>query len=290
MKHLLNPGKYIIAVSGGIDSVALLHMFQGNKNLELIVAHFDHGIREDSAEDADFVRGLAALYELDYETERAELGSSASENTARMHRYMFLQKLKEKHLADAIVTAHHQDDRIETAAINMLRGTARRGLVSLRSYNGLQRPLLNMSKDEIRDYVVTHKLEYREDSTNASKQYLRNRVRARLHGVLTPKDRIQLINLLNTIETDNYEIDKLVSGYLNGQGARLRRRDFEDIDALVIYEIVAQWLRDHGAVFDKHTIVRLCNGARNLQNGAKIDVDKRFYCQLTRNEIVLTER
>lgn len=290
MKSLLAPGKYVIAVSGGVDSVVLLHMLRRDPELELIVAHFDHGIREDSTEDADFVQGLADLYNVQYESAQARLGPNASEEVARTHRYAFLEEIKSKHSAAAIVTAHHQDDRIETAAINILRGTMRRGLVSLRSHKGIQRPLLGVTKEEIRQYALKHGLEYCEDSTNASKKYLRNRVRGRLYASLTPADRKKITMLLDVIEVDNQEIDVLVKEILEGQGSHMQRSDFISMDATVLFEVVAQWLRNHNAVFDKNTIVRICNGARTLRNGAKIDIDKRLYCQLTRNEIIITRR
>ncbi len=290
VKHLLTPGIYVVAVSGGIDSVALLHMLQAETGTTLIVTHFDHGIRADSAEDADFVRALAESYNLQYVSKRVELGKSASENTARTHRYQFLRDIAETYQANAILTAHHLDDRIETAAINVLRGTMRRGIVSLQSTPQLQRPLLHMTKEQIREYVLLYKLEFREDSTNSSMDYLRNRVRARLYKKLTPEARTRLIELFETIEGDNSAIDELVSGYLTDKKERLLRSDFIEIDAPVLFEIIAEWLRRHSAVFDKNTIVRICNGARTLQNGAKIDIDKHHYCQLSRTEIILTER
>lgn len=290
MKQLLAPGKYIVAVSGGVDSVVLLDMLHKNAQLDLIVAHVDHGIRGDSSEDADFVAALANLRGLPYESTELSLGALASEDTARCYRYDFLHEVCAKHKAAAIVTAHHQDDRIETAAINTLRGTMRKGLVSLKSTDSIKRPLLDLTKDQIWRYAVEHKLEWREDSTNNTMDYLRNRVRGRLHGTLTSELREELVRLLDTIEADNTQIDQLVTTYLNNRGNVLLRSEFRDIDAPVLYEIVAAWLRAHNATFDKNTIVRICNGARNLRNGAKIDVDKQLYCRLTRNEIIITDR
>ncbi len=141
MKELLIPGKYIVAVSGGIDSVSLLHALTSDKSLHLIVAHFDHGIRDDSALDAKFVANLARELGLSFVTQRVKLGFEASEAVARKHRYKFLHRACIENNADAIVTAHHQDDVIETAIINTLRGTKRRGLISLKSTELIKRPL-----------------------------------------------------------------------------------------------------------------------------------------------------
>src|SRR5690606_41547248 len=110
------------AVSGGIDSVVLLDMLSHVPGLKLVVTHFDHGIRPDSAQDAVFVEELAAHYGLPFETKRVELGTKASEELARRHRYAFLRDVAARYNAK-IITAHHADDVIETVAINHIRGT-----------------------------------------------------------------------------------------------------------------------------------------------------------------------
>jgi tRNA(Ile)-lysidine synthetase-like protein len=171
---------YIVAVSGGVDSVALLHMLVNKviPNSKLIVAHFDHGIRSESAADARFVAELAAKYELSFETMREELGIKASEELARTRRYEFLRALAKKHHAK-IITAHHGDDVIETIAINLIRGTGWRGLAVLDSPD-IERPLLDTTKANLIAYAKQHKLEWREDVTNQDTKYLRNDLRQKL--------------------------------------------------------------------------------------------------------------
>jgi tRNA(Ile)-lysidine synthetase-like protein len=166
--------RYVVAVSGGVDSVALLHMLTTLTDLDLVVAHFDHGIRQDSASDADFVSFLAAKYDLPFFTKREELGINASEDLARTRRYEFLRHVARENNAK-LMTAHHADDAIETVAINLTRGTGWRGLAVLDS--DVVRPLVDITKQEILDYAKRHQLEWREDSTNASDAYLRNRLR-----------------------------------------------------------------------------------------------------------------
>ena len=165
---------YVVGVSGGVDSITLLHMLSKISGHKIVVAHFDHGIRTDSADDASFVSTLASGYGFDFETAREELGPSASEEKARDRRYAFLRTVAKKHNG-RIVTAHHGDDVVETIAINFTRGTGWRGLAVLDS--DVQRPLLHMSKADILEYARLHSLEWREDSTNASDAYLRNRIR-----------------------------------------------------------------------------------------------------------------
>ncbi len=167
--------KYIVAVSGGVDSMVLLDMMTREGNNELIVAHFDHGIRPDSHLDASFVKQTAQRYGLPFEMKREELGAHASEELARNRRYAFLRDLARKHDA-TIATAHHLDDLVETVAINLTRGTGWRGLAALDS--DVVRPLLDTEKAALITYALRNKIEWREDSTNQSDAYLRNRVRS----------------------------------------------------------------------------------------------------------------
>lgn|GEM_PF-3388797 len=210
----LPPGKYILAVSGGVDSVVLLDLLAQCQNLTLIVAHFDHGIRPDSAADARFVAATARRYGLPFVMARGELGPEASEATARKARYAFLEKARVAHGADALITAHHQDDVVETVIINLLRGTGWRGLVSLRDADRIRRPLLGVSKSEITAYAQQHRLEWHEDSTNRDARYLRNRVR---HEVLPMTDvifRQELLALVGRQGELRGEIESLIEELL----------------------------------------------------------------------------
>lgn len=173
--------KYLVAVSGGVDSVALLDMLAKRNPGQLVVAHFDHGIRTDSADDALFVKLLAASYGIPFVARREELGGDSSEELARARRYAFLEDEAKRHEA-VIVTAHHKNDLIETMAINISRGTGWRGLAVFGNA-AVYRPLLHMTKDDLYEYALKNRLEWVEDSTNRSPQYLRNRMRERLHSL-----------------------------------------------------------------------------------------------------------
>lgn len=168
---------YLVAVSGGVDSVVLLHMLQ-QSNHKLIVAHVDHGIREDSEDDARFVEALAKGHDLPFVSTRLHLGKKASEEHARTQRYGFLFAQAAQHNA-AIVTAHHADDMVETIALNLERGTGWRGLAVL-GRTDVCRPLIAMTKSKLYQYALTHGLEWVEDSTNGTDVYQRNRLRRRL--------------------------------------------------------------------------------------------------------------
>ncbi|HEU4830732.1 MAG TPA: tRNA lysidine(34) synthetase TilS [Candidatus Saccharimonadales bacterium] len=229
----LAVGRYVVAVSGGVDSVVLLDMLSKQPNLELVVAHFDHGIREDSADDALFVSELAKKYKVKFETQREELGTNASEDLARTRRYKFLRSVAEKYDAE-LITAHHADDVIETIAINVTRGTGWRGLAVLDS--NIVRPLLDMTKNEILDYAKVQNLQWHEDSTNAGDAYLRNRIRRQTNNLDDDVKR-QLLALWATQkslkQSINGEVEKLV-----GEGPTYSRYFFSHLDAMTGLECV----------------------------------------------------
>lgn len=184
--------KYVLAVSGGVDSVVLLDMMTKMKGVQLIVAHFDHGIRKESAEDAEFVKNLSEKYGLPFETRREELGAGASEELARTRRYEFLRSVAKKYNA-TLTTAHHMDDVVESIAINIIRGTGWRGLAVMDA-DDIDRPLVMMAKKEIIDYANKNNLDWREDVTNQSEEYLRNRIRKKA-SQLNKDTKMQLMAL-----------------------------------------------------------------------------------------------
>lgn len=230
--------KYIVAVSGGVDSVVLLDMlvhgklkledgkwraseekFQiPNSNFQLVVAHFDHGVREESAEDAKLVEELAHKYGLPFEVERVELGSEVSEEKAREERYKFLQKSRKKHNASHIITAHHQDDLVETAIFNISRGTGWRGLASLKSTDGILRPLLHINKNEIYSHARKHGLDWNEDITNQDEKYSRNYVRRSLipkARSIDPNFKNKMNSIIVRVQDLQREIDSQIRDILN---------------------------------------------------------------------------
>jgi len=227
--------KYIVAVSGGVDSVVLLDLLASKKlptiyhlpstSYQLIVAHFDHGIRADSSLDAVFVADLAKKYGLSFVSKRVELGPDASEEKARDERYAFLRAVAEENGAK-LVTAHHSDDVVESIAINLTRGTGWRGLAVLDS--GVLRPLTDMTKSEIIKYASDNKLTWREDSTNVGDTYLRNRIRRKTTNLDEDAKR-QLLGLWVAQKSLKSQIDIEVKRLI-GDGPVYNRYFFTHID------------------------------------------------------------
>lgn len=275
---VLPVGKYIVAVSGGVDSVVLLHLLAKNPELKgqnLIVAHFDHGIRSDSAKDELFVSGLARSYGLLYISERAELGAKASEATARAARYEFLRRSLMEHKADKIITAHHQDDLLETMILNVLRGTGRRGLDPLHSSEDILRPLLPYSKQEITDFATSHGLSWRDDPTNENQKYARNKVR----HTMMPKigdDREKLLGLNAAAKTYNAEINELLEelgGQLIDEQNALLRRRYVVLPHAVAAEFMHWWLTNSGVKdIDSSVVNRATIAAKTLVRNKKMNL------------------
>lgn len=225
----------VVAVSGGIDSVVLLDTLVRAGGYELIVAHFDHGIRDDSAADARFVEELASKYGLPFVMRREELGRQASEELARDRRYAFL-----RHVAyerdGRIVTAHHADDMVETIAINVIRGTGWRGL-SVLDAPDISRPLLRQTKQDIRDYALHHRLEWVEDSTNGSTYYLRNRLRQLVGEKLSSDGKQALGKLWQGQITLKVSIDEEVKRFIQSDN-KYSRYLFIQLEPLVACELL----------------------------------------------------
>lgn len=227
--------KYLVAVSGGIDSVVLLDMLSCVHPDEITVAHFDHGIRENSADDALFVRGLAEKYGVRFVAKRENLGEKASEELARTRRYAFLHSEAKKRNV-RVVTAHHGDDIVESVAINLIRGTGWRGAAVL-DHPAILRPLLQFTKEEIRAYALKHRLEWVEDETNETERYLRNRVRRKVAYRVASDSRRHLHAIRSRQIELRKEIDQLLKAYVRDD-REYSRHLFIQIDPAVAREVL----------------------------------------------------
>jgi tRNA(Ile)-lysidine synthetase-like protein len=290
---LPKPGRYVVAVSGGVDSVTLLHLLSRQPGLQLTVAHFDHGIREDSAADRRFVEELAESYRLNFVYDEGRLGAGTSEATARTARYKFLRTAQQTNDAKAIITAHHQDDVLETAIINLLRGSGRKGLTALSSRPDVLRPLLDIPKTDLLAYAKTYHLTWREDSTNSDETYLRNYIRRRLLSRFGPTDRKKFVQLIKDAQTTNQNLDALLVQQLAAQSLTddLDRAWFNQLPHAVAREVMAAWLRAHDLNdFDRKTLERLVIAAKVGASGKRFPVKARLSMQVQADHLALTEQ
>ena len=281
----------MLAVSGGVDSMVLLDMAVAvrSDSLTFIVAHFDHGIRDDSVQDEQLVNAVAVAHGLEFITAAGQLGPGASESVARQARYKFLQTVRQQQSARAIITAHHQDDLLETAAINLLRGTKWQGIAALGSSNILVRPLLDYPKSQILDYAVTNSIEWREDSTNCDVRYTRNHIRHNILPRMDSAQKEQFLMLVLKIRAQAFELQQLGRSFIdqNIYDNFIQKSLFRQLPLTVGHEITAQWLRLHGVSFDTKNLERIVDGLMTLRNGKKIIVNKKAYFEVLGKDLAL---
>ena len=223
--------KVLAAVSGGPDSVAMLHALHTRSSefgISLHVAHLNHGIRgEQSDLDEEFVRGLAHELRLECSVEKADIPSFkkelgvGEEEAARIARYRFLQKAATGVGADKIALGHTADDRAESVLLNIIRGTGVGGLGSIRPVRGnVVRPLIDTPRSQIEAYIAEHALPYRIDESNIDVTYARNRVRHELIPLLerdyNPQVRAALIRLADIAAMESDIVEETASEAARG--------------------------------------------------------------------------
>lgn len=287
-----------MAVSGGVDSMVLLDVLSQQPNLELVVAHFDHGIRTDSDKDRQLVEQAAKRYGLPFIYERGILGPSTSEAVARAARYRFLRKVQQDNAAQAIITAHHQDDLIETVIINLIRGTGRKGLSSLASNDDMVRPLLHVRKQNIYDEAsqITKRdpaFTWHTDSTNESDAYLRNYIRHHIIQDLGEQGRELLLSYSQKAAESNPLIDSLLLHNMNNRSTptELNRYWFIMLPHDVSREVMAAWLRQNNLrQFDRKLVERLVTAAKVAFPGKVADITAGYLLNVNRATLKITPR
>ena len=301
-RHALfnHEDKILLTVSGGVDSMVMLALFvEGGYNIG--VAHCNFCLRgTESDEDEALVADTAAKYGIPFFNKRfdttaeMERTGESMEMAARRLRYEWFEQLSHDHDYNAIAIAHHIDDSIETFFINLLRGTGLRGLTGIsRQRSNIIRPLLFAERREILEYAVSHKIPFREDSSNRSQKYLRNKIRLGLLPMIreinprfTSMMRGNLYRLADAQQFIEAGIAKIMEQVLERQGG-IDRIHTELIEPhfpqnFVIYSILNSLYGFKGDVVEELY--------KALKNGA---TGRRFYAReymacVDRNDIVIT--
>lgn len=189
LEHKVIPKEstLVLGISGGRDSMALVHALLAQRpDLRLVAAHVNHNLRKNSKEEAAFVDGMMQRWNVTFEGVSVKPPKTGNlEEWGRDKRYEFFEKIKKKHKADFILTAHHQNDDFETMMLHFLRGTRVKGLAGMKFQRGhIVRPLLFTSRDEINAYVEEMQIPYREDASNQNNKLSRNFLRNKIIPVL----------------------------------------------------------------------------------------------------------
>ena len=220
----LAEDKYLLAVSGGIDSMVLFDLFLKN-NINFSVASCNFQLRgKDSDNDLKFVENICIKNSINFYStvldvdKLSTMRKISTQMAARELRYVFFKKILEKHKYSYIVTAHHLDDNIETIIFNFIKSTGYKGLVGIPfNKNKILRPLINISKEEIEDYAVSNNISWRLDKSNNSNKYSRNKIRNEVIPLLkeiNPSLGKSLTESLKRIQKLSYDIKPRVDLFI----------------------------------------------------------------------------
>ena len=242
----------LLAVSGGVDSMVMLHLFEAFRQpwkLELHVAHLNHQLRGDeSLQDEEFVRRTAEELGLPCHTERADILEHAhrrrisKQEAAREVRYQFLEEVRSSIGAASVATAHQADDNAETVLLNALRGTGIRGLAGIpvrRDSGRIIRPLLFARRAEIEAYADAHAIPYRTDSSNESTEYTRNYLRKAIIPLLS-EIHPDVVESLNRISRSMRQLDERIGNELEDRWPSLCSSDDKGRTTLRVSRILSE--------------------------------------------------
>ena len=273
--------KIVVGVSGGPDSITLLECLNKYKEklgIEIIVAHINHLIREDSTEDEQYVENVCKNKNIKCYIKRENVLSLAknkkigTEEAGRKVRYEFFDEVLKKEKANKIAIAHNMNDNAETILLNLSRGTGLNGLEGIQSfeYNKYIRPLINISREEIEAYAEKNKLNPRIDYTNQENIYKRNKIRNELLPYLkslNPNIIQNLSRLSKIIKEENTYIKKQTETIYN----KIIVKDEKNLGKI---ELDVKEFNKMELTMKKHLIIKcIQETVGNSRNIGKINID-----------------
>jgi tRNA(Ile)-lysidine synthase len=245
----------VIGLSGGPDSVYLLHWLTQHTQATIVAAHLDHEWRKDSYKDVQFCEQLCKDLGVTFVSKKAsELEiqvkpNGSQEEVGRKLRRYYFEQLAAEHNADAIALGHHADDQLETFFIRLIRGSTTHGLACMKERDGLYwRPLLNIKKSEVLEWLKEHKKEYLQDPTNESDKYLRNRIRSKIVPAFKASDDRSEHNFARTLthiqKAEQFLQDHTKTTYeqLLDEKKELNLTQFFTLDAYLQKRVLQYWL------------------------------------------------
>lgn len=294
----LKDKKLLLAISGGIDSMVLLHLFH-KLEFDITVAHCNFSLRDaESDTDEDFVKSTCEALKIPYYIQKFDTKQFASDYklsiqlAARKLRYDWFSELLSEQKLDYVLTAHHLDDEIETFLINFTRGTGLEGLTGIPAKNeNIIRPLLKFSREQIEVFAKENNIKWREDSSNSSNKYLRNKLRHDVVPILKELNPSFMNSFQNTLDNLKQSLSlvddasRIVYRKVVQEEENQKKIDISELIQLKNYEAyLYQWLKPLGfsAWDDIYDLV-------NAQSGKQV-FSEDYLLLKDRNYLIVTTR
>jgi len=311
--HLLSPQNHVLlAVSGGIDSMAMLYLFhhiQQPWQLTLTVVHINHSLRGNESDgDELFVKNVAENLGIPFYSQRVDVKTYANSKkistqvAARVLRYNALESFRRRIGANVIATAHQANDNAETVMLNLIRGTGIRGLAGIPVHNKGQytiRPILFATRKDIESYTAEQNIQYRNDSSNTSLKYKRNFIRSIVFPELNRKYHLDCVSFFNSIASQMNSVAQQLDEYISSIMPSLLEKTndkciihlskLQNQPPFIQDEILAQVLRMMNIEPTEHRICALSNLA-SLQAGKIITLSHCATAVKDRNTIIIEQR
>ena len=255
------PRRLLIGLSGGADSVALAWLLlQKRPETELVAVHVNHGLRGEASDgDEAFVRQLCKGWQLPLEVYRAKPPENPGEDWARQTRYAFYRQAMEKHGADAIALAHHRDDQAETLLLHLLRGTGLTGLAGMAPDSmvlGVRvvRPVLDFSRQQLREILLEAGIAWREDASNRDPRYLRNALRQQvlpLMEQLAPGASQRMAAAASILRDEEILLESQARAALGAAANYLPLCDLQGLEKALLRRVLRLWWQQGSALEER---------------------------------------
>lgn len=301
MKNILNKNDtVIVGVSGGPDSMYLINLcleFRASTPIIIVIAHVNHNLRgKESDKDAEFVEKFAKKNGIKFELKSLKkIKKGNLEEKCREERYEFFEKLRLKHNAKWILTAHHMEDNVETIIFNFIRGTSLSGLRGIEycsKERHLLRPILNVRKEKVLAYLKKNKIRFMTDSTNADTDFSRNLIR---HKIIPEMEKINPNfvktlgeNLVNFRELEDYMKNRTIKWLAkNKNGNRLPLDKFLSLEPALQKSVLAFIYKDiHGNTnkFNQNHLKQILKVIRQKAANKKKEFGDGHFMEITKNE------
>ena len=290
--NLSRRKKYLLAISGGPDSVALFHTLRSTH--KLILLHLNHQLREENSfKDAQFIENLAQEYQIPYEIKSQDISLKAKEEkislelAGRKARHDFFAETARKYLCPNIILGHHADDNAETIILNLIRGGGGlKGIpeISKHYIKGRKlifiRPFIEISKEEILQFLVRKGLSFREDSTNFEPFTPRNRIRNEVFPLMTEILGRDPKKVICRSEKLNRENEEILSDFLSGLKIPKKQLPLSSLLSFskpLQKKILYQWLKKNHISDINHSLIESCLKICLPENPAKTNLPKNLF-------------